>query len=175
MKKAKLCLHYGEVSIGPVVALHVQDVGDSTHSVFYETTLPYLITMYIEQAVIWWLHLRGNVNLAVSGLYEQMHEKDKLSGLWFPYSTFSAAGEAVAIESKLRIIEIATMEPNELYSRSISFLASLPNSPTPRQYVPSNESGKRGRYDPGPVFGYGNQIFDLYPQETTKHARKQES
>tara|TARA_Y100001970_G_scaffold144323_1_gene177240 strand:+ start:495 stop:890 length:396 start_codon:yes stop_codon:yes gene_type:complete len=131
--------------------------------------------MYIEQAVIWWLHLRGNVNLAVSGLYEQMHEKDKLSGLWFPYSTFSASGEAVAIETKLRIIEIATMEPNALHSQSINFLASLPNKPTPRQYVPSKKSGKRGRYDPGPVFGYGNQIFDLYSQEINKHTIKKES
>jgi len=166
MKKARLCLYYGEVSIGPVINLHIKDSKDPPCSAFYEVTLSYLAAMYIEQTILWWLHLRGNVNLAVSGLYERMREKEKLSDLWFPYCTFSASGEADAIETKLRIMEIATVEPAELYLQSINFLTPLPNNPTPRQYIPSSDYGKRGRYDPGPVFGCGNQLFDLYPQTT---------
>ena len=168
MKEARLCLHYGEVSIGPVINLHIRDSEDSPRPAFYEVTLPYLAAMYIEQTIIWWLHLRGNMNLAISGLYERMREKEKLSGLWFPYCTFSASGEAVAIETKLRIMEIVTIEPTALYLQSINFLTPLPNSPTPSRYIPSSEYGKRGRYDPGPVFGCGNQLFDLYPQATNQ-------
>ena len=163
MKKARLCLSYGKISIGPVINLRIRDDDGSPQSAFYEVRLPYLTAMFIEQVVIWWLHLRGNTNLATSGLYRRMRESEKLSGLWFPYCTFTASGEAVAIETKLQIMKITAVDPTALYLQSIKSLTPLPNSPTPIQYIPAEDYGKRGRYDPGPVFGCGTQLFDLFP------------
>ena len=165
MKQARLCLSYGEISIGPVINLRIRDDDDSPHPAFYEITLSYLTAMFVEQMMIWWLHLRGNAELATSGLYKQMKESEKLSGLWPPYSTFSASGEAVAIEGKLHIAKIAAGDPTTLYMQSMQFLTPVPNSPTPKQYVLASDYGKRGRYDPGPVFGCGTQLSDLYPIE----------
>jgi len=163
MKETKLCLNYGEISIGPVISLCIQDDEEPPRPAFYEVRLPYLTAMFIEQVVIWWLHLRGNTNLATSGLYRRMRESEKLSGLWFPYCTFTASGEAVAIETKLQIMKITAVDPTALYLQSIKSLTPLPNSPTPIQYIPAEDYGKRGRYDPGPVFGCGTQLFDLFP------------
>ena len=170
MKKARLCLSYGEVSIGPVINLRIRDDDDSAYSAFYEITLSYLTAMFVEQVMIWWFHLRGNTELATSGLYKRMKESEKLSGLWPPYSTFSTSGEAIAIEGKLHIAKIVATDPKALYMQSMSFLTPLPNSPTPKQYVFASDYGKRGRYDPGPVFGWGTQLSDLYPIELEEMA-----
>ena len=166
VKTAWLCLNYRDLSIGPVVNVHLRDTESPTYPAFYSVELPYLAAMYVEQMILWWLTLRGNKSLATSGLYGEMNDREKLEGLWFPHCTFSTTGEAVAIETKLQIIEIATLKPSQLYSQSIKFLTPIPNNPTPKQYIPVRQYGKRGRYDPGPVFGYGNQLFDLRPPTT---------
>jgi len=165
MKKAKLCLSYGEISIGPVINLRIRDDDGPSYTAFYEITLSYLTAMFVEQVMIWWLHLRGNTELAGSGLYKRMKDSEKLSGLWPPYSTFSTSGEAIAIEGKLHIIKMAGTDPATLHWQILKFLTPLPNSPTPKQYVVAGDYGKRGRYDPGPVFGWGTQLSDLYPIE----------
>ncbi len=113
MKKARLCLSYEEISIGPVINLRIRDHDSSPYSAFYEITLSYLTAMFVEQVMIWWFHLRGNTELATSGLYKRMKESEKLSGLWPPYSTFSASGEATAIEGKLHIAKIVATGSSE--------------------------------------------------------------
>ena len=110
-KKAKLCLSFGEISIGPVINLRIRDDDGPSYTVFYEITLSYLTAMFVEQVMIWWLHLRGNTELAASGLYKRMKDSEKLSGLWPPYSTFSTSGEAIAIEGKLHIAKIVATDP----------------------------------------------------------------
>ncbi len=166
VKTARLFLNYRDLSIGPVINVHIKDTESPTHPAFYSVELPYLAAMCVEQTILWWLTLRGNQSLAKSGLYEQMNDREKLECLWFPYCTFSATGEAVAIETKLQIIEMASLKPSQLYSQSIKFLTPIPNTPTPKRYMPVGQYGKRGRYDPGPVFGHGNQLFDLRPPTT---------
>ncbi|GIR36017.1 MAG: hypothetical protein CM15mP49_14020 [Actinomycetota bacterium] len=36
----------------------------------------------------------------------------------------------------------------------------IPNDPTKEQYIPPEKQGKRGKYDPGPVFGTSINFYE---------------
>ena len=97
--------------------------------------------------------MSGNKNLAETALYNNLKDSEKLSGVWPPHFSFLVNGEAAAIEAKVQIKRLLRVNRVDLFRESIFFLRPIPNDPTKEQYVPPERQGKRGKYDPGPVFG----------------------
>ena len=151
--KADLVLSYSELSIGPVFSVSTQPSKIKDFAPFHIFKLPIVLATYIQHLLVWSLTLSGNKNLAETALYNNLKDSEKLSGVWPPHFSFLVNGEAAAIEAKVQIKRLLRVNRADLFRESIFFLRPIPNDPTKEQYVPPERQGKRGKYDPGPVFG----------------------
>ena len=151
--KADLVLSYSELSIGPVFSVSTQPSKIKDFTPFHTFDLPIVLATYIQHLLVWSLTLSGNKNLAETALYNNLKDSEKLSGAWPPHFSFLVNGEAAAIEAKVQIKRLLRVNRADLFRESIFFLRPIPNDPTKEQYVPPERQGKRGKYDPGPVFG----------------------
>ena len=158
----RLSLFYSQLSIGPVLAIAVTQNLPQTRTVFYSVELLPLIAAYIQHILTWSLTLRNNQNVGESGIYNKLTDEEKIVGTWSPHFSFLVNGESAAIETKLQIRKILDIEPNSLRNESFRFLRPLTNDPTEKRYVTPNNRGKRGKFDPGPVFGMS---FDFLKSE----------
>ncbi len=152
-KEVAVSLFYSELSIGPVLAISIAGNLPTTFPAFCSVKLPRLTAAYVQHVLIWWLTLRDNPNLGESGIYNNLHDEEKIAGIWNPHSSFLVAGEATAIETKLQLRKFVNMDSNSLFRESSKFLNPLGNNPTRKLYVSRDNLGKRGKFDPGPVFG----------------------
>ncbi len=152
-KEVAVSLFYSELSIGPVLAISIAGDLPTTLSAFCSVELPRLTAAYVQHVLIWWLTLGDNPNLGESGIYNDLHDEEKIAGIWNPHSSFLVAGEATAIETKLQLRKFVDMDSNSLFRESFKFLSPLGNDPTRKLYVSPDKLGKRGKFDPGPVFG----------------------
>ena len=152
-RKTSLSLHYSELSIGPVLAIST-DI-DATHKLkpFYTFTAPLVFAKYIQHLLVWSLTLTGNQNLAETALYNNLQEHEKIMQCWSPHFSFLVNGEATAIEAKVNTKKLLRLSESDLLEKVSHFLKPIPNDPTKEQYIPPERQGKRGKYDPGPVFG----------------------
>ena len=152
-RKAKLSLHYSELSIGPVLAIST-DI-DATHKLkpFYTFKTPFVFAKYIQHLLVWSLTLAGNQNLAETALYNNLQEHEKIMQCCSPHFSFLVNGEATAIETKVNTQRLLRLSESDLLEKVSYFLKPIPNDPTKEQYIPPERQGKRGKYDPGPVFG----------------------
>jgi len=146
-------LYYDELSIGPVLAITTEVNTECIPKPFHTFTAPILVAKYIQHLLVWWLTLTGNKNLAEAGLYNDLLNHEKLSECWIPHFSFLVNGEATAIETKVNAGKLLRLENSDLLQRVECFLDPIPNDPTKAQYIPPERQGKRGKYDPGPVFG----------------------
>ena len=152
-RKTSLSLHYSELSIGPVLAIST-DI-DTTHKLkpFYTFTTPLVFAKYIQHLLVWSLTLTGNQNLAETALYNNLQEHERIMQCWSPHFSFLVNGEATAIEAKVNTKKLLRLSESDLLEKASHFLKPIPNDPTKEQYIPPERQGKRGKYDPGPVFG----------------------
>ncbi|MEG3585747.1 MAG: hypothetical protein VX353_00475 [Actinomycetota bacterium] len=159
---ATLLLSYSKLSIGPVLSVSVADNSSQKSGSFYSVELPQLIATYIQHVLVWWLTLRGSQNLGESGVYGNLTDEEKIGGAWSPHFSFLVNGESTAIETKIQIRKILETGLSALRTGSQEFLRPLPNDPTKKQYISPENRGKRGKFDPGPVFGMS---FDFLKTE----------
>ena len=159
---ATLLLSYSKLSIGPVLSDSVADNSSQKSGSFYSVELPQLIATYIQHVLVWWLTLRGDQNLGESGTYRNLTDEEKIDRTWSPHFSFLVNGESTAIETKVQIQKILEAELSPLCTEIQDFLRPLPNDPTRNQYISPEKRGKRGKFDPGPVFGTS---FDFLQKE----------
>ena len=159
---AELLLSYSKLSIGPVLSISVAHNPLQKSGFFYSIELPQLIAIYIQHVLVWWLTLRGNQNLGESGAYGNLTDEEKIDRAWSPHFSFLVNGEATAIETKIQIQKILETGLSSLCAEIQNFLRPLPNDPTKNQYISPEKRGKRGKFDPGPVFGTS---FDFLQKE----------
>lgn len=159
---AELLLSYSKLSIGPVLSVSVTHSPSQKSGFFYSIELPQLIATYIQHVLVWWLTLRGDQNLGESGTYRNLTDEEKIDRTWSPHFSFLVNGESTAIETKVQIQKILEAELSPLCTEIQDFLRPLSNDPTRKQYVSPEKRGKRGKFDPGPVFGTS---FDFLQKE----------
>ena len=152
-QKTNLSLYYSDLSIGPVLAIST-DI-DTTHKLkpFYTFKAPFIFAKYTQHLLVWSLTLTGNQNLAETALYNNLQEHEKIVQCWSPHFSFLVNGEATAIETKINTQKLLRLSESDLLKKISYFLKPIPNDPTKEQYTPPKRQGKRGKYDPGPVFG----------------------
>ena len=152
-QRTSLSLHYSELSIGPVLGIST-DI-DTTHNLtpFYTFKAPFIFAKYIQHLLVWSLTLTGNQNLAETALYNDLQEHEKLMQCCSPHFAFLVNGEATAIETKVNTKKLLRLSESDLLEKVSYFLKPIPNDPTKELYIPPERQGKRGKYDPGPVFG----------------------
>ena len=152
-EKIDLCLYYSELSIGPVLAISTGIKLADKIDPFHTFKAPVMSARYIQHLLVWWLTLTGNKNLAETALYNNLRNHEKLLGSWSPHFSFLVSGEATAIETKVNTRKLLHIQESELLQKITYFLKPISNDPTKKQYIPPERQGKRGKYDPGPVFG----------------------
>lgn len=152
-EKIDLCLYYSELSIGPVLAISTGIKLTGKIDPFHAFKAPVMSARYIQHLLVWWLTLTGNKNLAETALYNNLRDHEKLLGCWSPHFSFLVSGEATAIETKVNTRKLLHIQESELLQKITYFLKPISNDPTKKQYIPPERQGKRGKYDPGPVFG----------------------
>tara|TARA_B100000035_G_scaffold277350_1_gene255593 strand:- start:464 stop:1177 length:714 start_codon:yes stop_codon:yes gene_type:complete len=148
-----ISLYYAELSIGPVLSIATGSNMEHMLKPFQTFTAPIVVAKYIQHLLVWWLTLTGNKNLAEAALYNNLLDHEKLSGCWLPHFSFLVNGEATAIEAKVNARKLLCLNESDLLEKVSHFLKPIPNDPTKEQYIPPEKQGKRGKYDPGPVFG----------------------